>query len=264
MEFDNQKLIKTYMEEFHEAPPEVGINGAHVIRRQYFSHMKDWNVTFRPNGLQFNTACINFFEGVTHILLMVDWDHQWFIIKPCDPDDKDGQHWCTVEGEARKTRMISGKDFAERFFKKMDWCKGKYYRVCGTLARQLDTDDELIMVFELKDAEDFPMTRKSRQNAGVDDEEIKPDDLERLDEFERQKELEKQERARAKVEGRETKRSRKKKDHFPESWGDSLGVRYDQHQTKIEFPHLPSTGEEVKQMGMDFFNEREGDGGDEQ
>jgi hypothetical protein len=41
-----------------------------------------------------------------------------FIIKPCDPEDKTVT-MCTVKGEARKTRMISGRDFAERFFKKM-------------------------------------------------------------------------------------------------------------------------------------------------
>ncbi len=252
IEQEKQDLNVKFAEMLDEQPPVVDIKGAIVIRRQYFSHMKECIVTFRPNGLQFNTTCINYFEGVTHILLMIDWEKRWFIIKPCHPDDKDGQRWCSIKNGGRKTRMISGKDFAERLYKKMNWCKGKYYKACGTLARQIDVDDELILVFEMEDAEDFPMTRKARKTAGVDDAEISIDELANLDEFERQKELDKKERELAKAEGRETRKS-KRSSHFPESWGDSMGVPYDQHQTRIEFPHLPSTGDEAIKAGLGLF-----------
>ena len=210
-------------------------------------------VTFRPNGLQFNTCCIAGFAGVTHVLLMVDWEKGWFIIKPCDPDDRDGQRWCVEKGSDRKTRFISGKDFAERLYKRLGWCFGKYYKICGTYARQLDKRDEIIMVFEFKDAADYMLTKKSRQSAGVDDAEISSEELSKLEEFEKQKEIEKQEREAAKAEGREYKRTRRKKSHFPPEWDDSLGVKYEDHQTKIEFPHLPSDGKEVEQMGMSLF-----------
>jgi hypothetical protein len=88
-------------------------------------------------------------------MLLVDWDKKWFIIKPCDPDDKDAQRWCTSGDKGRKPRFITGVPFGDRMYGKMGWCKGKAYKVCGTLALQLDKEDELIMVFELNDAEEY-------------------------------------------------------------------------------------------------------------
>ena len=251
---DNQDLNKKLMELLDEQPPEIDINGAVVVRRQFFSHMRECMITFRPNGIQFNTACITLFEGVTHVLLMVDWEHKWFIIKPCDPDDKDGQRWCNIKGDARKTRMISGRDFAERLYKKMDWSKGRYYKICGTLARQIDTEDDMVLVFELEDAENYPMTSKARKTAGVDDAEIGSAELETLNQLEKQKEQEKKDRELAKAEGRVTRKA-KREGRFPESWGDSLGVRYDQHQLRIEFTHLPSTGAEALKAGLGIISE---------
>lgn len=253
---ENQELEKYSLEQNDESIPEVDIKKAVVIRRQFFSHMKDMMVTFRPNGVQFNTSCISFFTDVTHVFLLIDWGQNWFIIKPCQPNDRDGQRWCNIKDGIRKPRLISGKDFAERLYKKMEWCKGSCYKVCGTLAKQIDTDDELILVFELKDAEEYPMTRKSRKTAGVDDAEISQDDLAKLDEFEKQKELEKQERKLAKAEGRETRKTRRKS-HFPKCWDDSFGVAYEQHTPRIEFPHLPGTGDEARRSGMSLFKEDE-------
>ncbi len=234
----------------------VDISGAEVVRRQYFSHMKENIVTIRPNGIQFNTSCINRFENVTHILVMIDWERNWFIIKPCDQDAKDGQRWCVSKEGTRKPRMISGAPFSQRLYKKLGWCKGNYYKICGTPALQIDKDDELIMVFDFTEAEAYHMTKKSRISAGVDDSEIGQSDLQKLEEFEKQKEIEKAEREAAKAKG-ETTRKKRKTDHYPESWGDSLGVRYDQHQERIEFPHLPDTAQEAEQMGISFFSEKQ-------
>jgi len=161
------------------------------------------------------------------------------------------------QGNREKVEIYHGKTFAERLYKKLGWCFGKSYKICGTYARQLDKHDEVVMVFEFKDAEDYMLTRKSRESAGVDDAELSTEDLTKLEEFEKQKELEKQEREAAKAEGREYKRSRRKKSHFPEEWEDSLGVKYEDHQTKKEFPHLPSDGKEAERMGMSLFAETE-------
>lgn len=257
MELDNQSLNERFLGMTDEDLREVDIRGAEVVRRQFLSHMRESMVTFRPNGLQFNTYCIAGFTDVTHVLLMVDWEKGWFIIKPCDPDDRDGQRWCNVKGNERKSRFITGKPFAERLYKRLGWCFGKSYKICGTYARQLDKNDEIVMVFEFKDAEEYMLTKKSRESAGVDDTELSAEDLTKLEEFEKLKELEKQERETAKAEGREYKRSRRKKSHFPSDWDDNLGVKFEDHQTKIEFPHLPSDGKEAERMGMSFFAETE-------
>ena len=252
MENEIQQQNEQCLEMTEEELRKVEIRNAQVVRRQFFSHMKECIVTFRPNGIQFNTACISRFEGITHVMLLVDWEKKWFIIKPCDPDDKDAQRWCSTGDKGRKPRFITGAPFGDRMYGRMNWCKGKAYKVCGTLALQLDKEDELIMVFELNDAEEYALTSKSRKSAGVEDSELSAEDLAALIEFEKQKELERIEREKAKAEGRDTRRT-KKKEHFPESWGDGLGVNYGQHQARIEFPHLPKNGLEAEQMGLSLF-----------
>ena len=254
MENENQEMSTQYSEMNEEELQKVDIRNAQVVRRQFFSHMKENIVTFRPNGIQFNTACISRFTDVTHILLLVDWERKWFIIKPCLPDDKDGQRWCNSSEKGRKPRFITGSAFGTRMYDRMGWCKGKAYKVCGTLALQLDKEDELIMVFEMNDAEEYPLTSKSRKSAGVDDSELSTEELESLNEFERQKELERQEREKAKAEGRDI-RTKKKRDHFPEEWGNNLGINYENHETRIVFPHLPENAKEAEQMGLSLFNQ---------
>ena len=51
IEQEKQDLNVKYAEMLDEQPPVVDIKGAIVLRRQYFSHRKECNVTFRPNGL---------------------------------------------------------------------------------------------------------------------------------------------------------------------------------------------------------------------
>ena len=178
MNQDYQQLNNQFLGMADEELRVVDIKGAEVVRRQFFSHMRESMVTFRPNGLQFNTHCIAGFTGVTHVLLLADWDNGWFIIKPCSPDDRDGQRWCIEKGTDRKPRFISGKVFARKLYKRLGWCMGKSYKICGTYARQLDKEDEIIMVFEFKEAEEFMLTKKTRESAGIDDSELKPEDHE--------------------------------------------------------------------------------------
>ncbi len=257
MEQENIKASQP-LDWYDEELKNIDISKAEVIRRQFFSHMKDCMVTIRPNGIQFNTTCISRFEGVTHILMMVDWERNWFIIKPCDPEYKDGQRWCTIKDNERKPRLITGKPASERIYKRLGWCLGKMYKICGTPAIQLDSQDELIMVFEFKDAEDYMLTKKSRLSAGVDDKEINAEDLTKLEDYEKQLEIERQERKQAKEKGRGIKKGQKK-GHFPEEWNDSMGVSFDQYKARVEFPHLPANSQEAVSMGMSFLEEEKRD-----
>ena len=257
-ETEKQKLNTQLLGYAEEALPVYDISEAEVVRRQFFSHMKENMMTIRPNGVQFNTSCIARFEDVTHVLMMVDWEQGFFIIKPADPDDKDSQRWCT---DKRKPRLIRGAAFSERLYRRLGWCKGKFYKICGTPAKQKDSD-ELIMVFMLKDAEEYSMTKKSRESAGVDDSEISPEDLIKLEEDEQRKIAEKAERDAAKAAGEPVRKRRRKNDHFPDDWEDNMGDRYDQYQSRIEFPHLPENGAEAETMGLSLFaaEQEEGNG----
>ncbi len=62
-----------------------------IISRQLMSHIKDLQVTIRPDGLQFNNSCLILFDDVTYILMNVDRDQKWLIVNDCGRDDIDAQ-----------------------------------------------------------------------------------------------------------------------------------------------------------------------------
>lgn len=215
--------------------PRISIEGCEVVRRQFLSHMKDMVVTIRPDGIIFNTTCLVKLDDAVHIQMLVDRKNQWLIIRACDEEDKDGQRWCNVsENGTRKTRKLTGRDFGTLMYDFMKWTKGYYYKVCGSLAMQEGDDGELLLVFELVDAEKYPMTSKSRQAAGVDDGDIKEEELARLIEIEKQNLEEKAERKAAKERGEKPKRS-KRTSEFPNSWEEnSFGALFSNHTNRVK------------------------------
>jgi hypothetical protein len=109
------------------------------------SHIRDVVVTIRPDGIQFNQSCIAKMEGVDHILIMIHRRQRRLIVRACDENDRDGQRWCALKDGARKSRKITGGDFATRVYRMMGWSKGYYAKICGTPALQMDNEDELLM-----------------------------------------------------------------------------------------------------------------------
>jgi hypothetical protein len=230
----NTQLLGMSREEL----PRVSIAGSEIVRRQYLSHIRDVVVTIRPDGIQFNQSCIAKMEGVVHILIMIHRGQRRLIVRACDENDRDGQRWCALKDGARKSRMITGGDFATRAYRMMGWSKGYYAKICGTPALQMDNEDELLMVFELDEAEMYPMTARSRQAAGVEDEEISADTLKDLAEAEARREQEKAERRAAADRGEKPKKG-KRKSRFPDAWtADSFGTPVEQYVGRPVIEHL--------------------------
>ena len=50
----------------------IEVSEAEVVRRQYLSHIREPQVTIRPDGIQFNNSAIQMLEGAVYIYLMVD------------------------------------------------------------------------------------------------------------------------------------------------------------------------------------------------
>ena len=50
----------------------IDVSEAEVVRRQYLSHIREPQVTIRPDGVQFNNSAIQMLEGAVYIYLMVD------------------------------------------------------------------------------------------------------------------------------------------------------------------------------------------------
>ena len=235
-----------------ETLPRISLKGIEVVRRQYLSHIKDNIVTIRPDGIQFNTACIVRMENVVHIHIMVDRKRRWLIIRGCEEEDKDAQRWCILKEDGRKPRKITGKDFAIRIYRMMDWNRGYYYRICGSFAIREDKQDELLLVFELDESEIYPLTAKGRFSAGVDDEEVGVVELEKLNQIEEAREAEKREREKAKKAGIEPKKAKSKTSFSALLASESFGETFENHVDRVK---LSKTDEIEGQL--EFFQTKQ-------
>jgi len=239
-----QELDTLQLEIPTEEMKRVSLEGCEIVRRQFLSHLKENILTIRPDGIQFNNACITRMTDVRYIYLIIDRSKRWFIISACDVDDKDGQRWCTVKNGERKSRKIQGKLFCDRIYSMMDWNKGYYYKICGTPALQIENDDKLLLVFELDEGEAHAMSSKARAYAGVEDIEVGAEELARLDELEKKRQAEREERIAAKEAGKKIIRRYRKRPVLPQQWEpDTFGVPFEEHKAKAEVPHLPSEGD---------------------
>lgn len=227
----------------------IDVSEAEVVRRQYLSHIREPQVTIRPDGVQFNNSAIQMLEGAVYIYLMVDRKRKWLVIREVDKDARDAQRWCSAKDGTRKSRKITGADFSERVYRMMGWNKGYYYKICGTPALPVEGEECLYLLFELENYDRYILTEKARQSAGVLDEEVGKEELDKI-----RAEAEAAKKAKEEAAANGTKSRRRKKKQHPESWeDDSFGEPYAQHKDRLQLPILQKTDD--GQLTMDLFDD---------
>lgn len=218
-----------------------------IISRQLMSHIKDIQVTIRPDGIQFNNSCITLFDNVNYVLLGIDKVQKWLVVNECGRDDIDGQRWCKTKNDKRETRKITGKLNSDRIYRMMGWNKGYYYKVLGTLALQEDEEDEPYLLFDLTKYDQYALTEKGRAAAGIEDSDVGDDELAKI---RRAEEMAAQEKAEAEARGSKPKRKRK---HLIGGLADenSFGTPRKKHKSRLEMSKLQI--ENINQMSFDDF-----------
>ena len=227
----------------------IDVSEAEVVRRQYLSHIREPQVTIRPDGVQFNNSAIQMLEGAVYIYLMVDRKRKWLVIREVEKDARDAQRWCSVKDGARKSRKITGADFSERVYRMMGWNKGYYYKICGTPALPVEGEERLYLLFELENYDRYILTEKARKSAGVLDEEVGDEELEKI-----RAEAEAARKAKEEAAANGTKPRKRKKQQHPDDWeDDSFGEPYAQHKDRLQLPILQKTDD--GQLTMDLFDD---------
>jgi len=223
---------------------EVDASDSEVISRQLMSRVRDVVATIRPDGIIFNTMCIRAMEEVVYIQMLIDREKQMLYVKATDEYDKDSHRWCTVKEDKRESRKITGREFGNRIYKLMGWSKAYYYRVGGSPALQVGTEDEYLMAFDLSEFDGILMTSKALASAGVDDEDLGEQANELREEIARME----AERAAAKEANAEGKKLRVKKkvEHQESLQNDAFGVKQKDHVDRIVVPPL----EQLEMLSM--------------
>lgn len=137
-------------------------DGCKIIREELFAHVRNPAVTIRPDGIMFNTACINALDGVKHVHLMINEEMKRLVIRGCNENDKDALRWCTVKGDQRKPRKMTGRLFSDLLYALMEWDKTNRYKILGY---KIEFEGEELFVFDLKVAEIFECSKKVRKAA---------------------------------------------------------------------------------------------------
>lgn len=211
----------------------IDLSGAEIVRRQYLSHLRDPQVTIRPDGIQFNNTAIQMLEDAVYVYIIMDRKLKWLVVEKVDPDVRDCQRWCSVKDGVKKSRKITGADYADRAYRMMGWNKGYYYKVCGTPALSALKKGVVHIIFELENYDRYCLTEKARKTAGVLDSEIGEEELENI-----KTETEAVKKAKEEAAANGTRSHRKKYKH-PDNWdSESFGEPYTLHKDRLELPKL--------------------------
>ena len=141
-------------------------DGYKTVRKELFAHLRDPAFTITPEGITFNTACINSFKDIVYIKPHINEELKRFAITPCSSYDKNALRWCVAKPDKRKPRKIIGRPFSKLLYRLMDWEPDHRYKVMGF--RIEDKDGTPVYVFDLTIFEGIEIVKLKMKKAGVD------------------------------------------------------------------------------------------------
>lgn len=140
--------------------------------RTQFSMLKKPAVSIKYGQLTFNMAAIRLFEGVKHVLTVVNTEKKRLAVVPCAEEESASVEWARVNKQVKwVNKNITSVDFVENLYHLMDnieeqkndlrenfvenlyhlmgWNRECRYKVLGRVAA---SDRGLILVFEMEEA----------------------------------------------------------------------------------------------------------------
>lgn len=180
-----------------------------VIRKELFAHQRDPAMTIRDRSITFNTACLNGFENVVWIKVMINEDLKRIAITPCDENDKDAVRWCVAKPDKRKSRNITCPDLTDKIYELMGWDKAYRYKMLGYHIRP---NGEELYIFDLLVWERTKNGSRRKKETILSEEAMEP------------------------IEG--SVEEDKDEGKFPEAVAESFGVPVDQHRRDTEIKEM--------------------------
>ena len=160
-EYGNRQLEISQASDDVEIDDDFSFEGYQVVRKEFFSHKFDPQLTIKDNSITFNNACILKLEKVVYIQFLINPETKQLVIRPCTEDAKDAVRWCIVKEDKRKSREITCGLFMAKLHELMGW-EGVYrYKMMGTVKQK---HGQQFFLFDLPSREIYvPQTK----NGGV-------------------------------------------------------------------------------------------------
>lgn len=144
-----KELVQARMEQKQNLEYE-SFDGYELPPRTQFSMLKKPAVSIKYGKLTFNMASIRLFEGVKHILPIVNTKKKKLAVIPCAEEESASVEWARINKQGNwVNKDITSVDFVENLFKLMDWDRQCRYKVLGKVAA---SERGLILVFEMEEA----------------------------------------------------------------------------------------------------------------
>ena len=143
-----QELVRSRMEKNEELQYE-SFEGYELPPRTQFSMLKKPAVSIKYRQLTFNMAAIRLFEGVKHVLTVVNTEKKRLAVVPCAEEESASVEWARVNKQGKwVNKNITSVDFVENLYHLMGWNRECRYKVLGRVAA---SDRVLILVFEMEE-----------------------------------------------------------------------------------------------------------------
>lgn len=144
-----QELVRSRMEKNEELQYE-SFEGYELPPRTQFSMLKKPAVSIKYGQLTFNMSAIRLFEGVKHVLTVVNTEKKRLAVVPCAEEESASVEWARVNKQGKwVNKNITSVDFVENLYHLMGWNRECRYKVLGRVAA---SDRGLILVFEMEEA----------------------------------------------------------------------------------------------------------------
>lgn len=131
---------------------DFSYNGYQVVRGEFFAHIKEPSITFNNYKIYVNSACLNKIPHIDFVHILVNPSEKRLVVRPCREEEKDSFCWCS-NCKKRRPKQITCRIFFAKIMQLMDWNPDYRYKLLGKL---IQTNSELLFVFDLKTAEIFP------------------------------------------------------------------------------------------------------------
>ena len=142
------ELIKSRMEQKARMEFE-DLEGYEVPPRTQFSMMKKPAVTIRYKQISFNTAAVRLFEGVQHILTILNPTKKRLAVVPCSQEESASVEWARQKDGKWISKSITSLEFVEKIYALMNWDRNCRYKILGRVA---NSSDGLILLFDFDEA----------------------------------------------------------------------------------------------------------------
>ena len=121
-----------------------------VVRREFFSHLREPSLTFNGCKIHLNAASLARFPKTEHMQILINRTTKILALRPCKEEDRDSFSWCSLNKGKRTPKQVTCKLLFAKVFTMMGWNPDYRYKLLGTIIR---ARGEYLLAFDLSSTE---------------------------------------------------------------------------------------------------------------